>query len=119
MAAKDKPIPKFTRRQLVLVLGVQAAIVGALETCWRWKAGKWEATSLTVIPVMAWIGAVVAYRWIQIMKEQADGTFLLDLYRADPQAYLFRDKKFRRFVITVGVIVGVICVAFITAFHLQ
>ena len=119
MGPKDKSFPTFTRRQLFLVIGIVAAIVGVLEAYWRWRAGRWEATSLAVVPVMAWIVAAVAYRWVQIMKEQSEGTFSLDLYRADPQAYLFRDRKFRRFVITVGVIIGVVCVAFITAFHLQ
>jgi len=37
----------------------------------------WEATSLLVIPEFMRIGLVIAYRWSQIMKEQAEGTFSL------------------------------------------
>jgi hypothetical protein len=119
MSTKNKPYPKFTIGKLFLVVGFQAALVALLETYWRWKAGKWEATSLTVVPVMVWIGAAAAYRWRQIMKEQADGSFSLDLYRADPQAYLFGAKRLRRFVIIIGVVIGIVCIALITTFHLQ
>jgi hypothetical protein len=104
---------RFTRAGLLKVLGVAAAVVGSLEAYMRWRSGKWEATSLLVIPVFVWIGLVVSYRWSQIMKEQAEGSFSEERYQADPQAYLWGSDKVKRLTIIIGVVIlvaGVICV---------
>jgi hypothetical protein len=104
---------RFTRRGLFKVLGIAAVVVGSLETYLRWRSGKWEATSLLVVPVFVWIGLVISYRWFQIMKEQDEGTFSEERYQADPQDYLWGSHRLKRLTIIIAVVillVGVICI---------
>jgi hypothetical protein len=101
---------KFNWRQLLRSLMLQVVIIGALEWYWRWSSGKWEGTSLTVIPVAAWINAVVAFRWRQLMKEQQVGTFNEERYRDNPTVYIFGSKKQWRMTIAVAVLIAVVVV---------
>jgi hypothetical protein len=109
---------KFTWSGLAKSTLLQMTIVAVLEYYWRWSSGRWEATSLVVIPVVVWINAVIAYRWIQIMKEQAEGTFSEEKYLADTQAYLWGGQKLRRLAILVAVAIGLACVIGINVFKL-
>jgi hypothetical protein len=104
---------RFTRRGLFKVLGIAAVVVGWLDAYWRWRSGKWEATSLLVIPVFVWIGLVISYRWFQIMKEQDENTFSEERYQADPQAYLWGSQRLKRLTIIIAVVIllaGGICI---------
>jgi uncharacterized membrane protein len=118
MTATTTASAKFTWRRLVTVLVLTTVVVGLLEVYWHWRSGKWEATSLLVIPVFMWIGLVISYRWSQIMKEQAEGTFSEEKYRADPQAYLWGSQRLKRLTIIVGVVIALVGVICITVFKL-
>jgi hypothetical protein len=52
------------------------------------------------------------------MKEQAEGTFSEEKYRADPQAYLWGSQRLKRITIIVGVLIALVGVICITVFKL-
>ena len=115
MPTNDASAPRFTCTRLLRLLASQVAVLALIEGYWRWRAGKWEATSLAVIPVFAWILVAFAHRWYRLMQQQADGTFSVERYRAE--TYLFWDKKQWCFIVIVGVAISAICAICITAFH--
>jgi hypothetical protein len=110
---------KFTLPRLIRFLLTQAAFIAALELYWRWQSGKWEATSLAVIPVFLWIYAALVYRWLGIMKELADGSFSDEDYQANPMVYMMGNGKHLIFVIMIGTVIGLICIAAITVMGLN
>jgi hypothetical protein len=113
------PAQRFTWPRLIRFLLAQWAVIVALEIYWRWQSGKWEATSLAVIPVFLWICAAFVYRWLGIMKELADGSFSDEKYQASPMGYMMGNGKQLIVVIAIGALIGLICMAAMTAVGLN
>ena len=115
MKSNLTPAQRFTWPRLIRFLLTQWAVIVALEFYWRWQSGKWGATSLAVIPVALWIYGAFAYRWLQIMKDIADGSFSDEAYQANPMGYMWGNGKQFVLVVMSAAVIGLICIIAIAA----
>jgi hypothetical protein len=78
----QKPVPTLRWRHFAIVATLTAAIFSFIA-----RYGVTDNLRIPMMFVAVWIIAFVGYRFRLIMKEQADGTFATDRYKADPAAY--------------------------------